>query len=69
MSSDEGYIAKIKSTAGEMITRLFDQLTVKVPWSELHFPITKCITKCNSDHGHFKDRPIRVPQVTRLPSQ
>ncbi len=22
----------------------------KVAWSELHIPITKCITKCNFDH-------------------
>ncbi len=27
---------------------------MKVASSELHFPITKCITKCNSDHGVLK---------------
>ncbi len=28
--------------------------TIKVPWSELHFPITKCISKCNSEHGNLR---------------
>ncbi len=29
----------------------FHPILLKVPWSELHFPITICITKDNSEEG------------------